>query len=178
MILGSSEVVALSAINTTLSAAGGTLSALGVLMFLEFMDTGHVVYDLIGASNGTLGGLVGITSACSVVEVRHLDLFLLSSFSCLRQKEACGIESSLLHSKLRMAECMQPWAALIIGFLSGALYVGASWFVANKLKVDDPLDAVAVHCFCGAWGLMAAALFAAKAPTLAAYPDMGDNYGI
>lgn len=71
-ILGSADVVALSAINTTLSAAGGTLSALAVLMFLEFMDTGHVVYDLIGASNGTLGGLVGITSACSVVEVWHL----------------------------------------------------------------------------------------------------------
>jgi ammonium transporter, Amt family len=69
-ILGSADVVALSAINTTLSAATGTMSALGALMFLEFMDTGHVVYDLIGASNGTLAGLVGITSACAVVEVR------------------------------------------------------------------------------------------------------------
>lgn len=73
---------------------------------------------------------------------------------------------------------MQPWAALIIGLLSGAIYVGASRFVANVLKVDDPLDAVAVHCFCGAWGLIAASLFAAPIPTLAAYPDMGDSYGV
>lgn len=71
-LLGVGDVVAISAINTTLSAATGTLSALAVLMFLEFMDSGHVVYDLIGASNGTLGGLVGITSACSVVEVQIL----------------------------------------------------------------------------------------------------------
>jgi ammonia channel protein AmtB len=69
-ILGVGDVVALSAINTTLSAAGGTVSALLSLMVLEFMDSGHIMWDLIGASNGTLGGLVGITSACSVAEVR------------------------------------------------------------------------------------------------------------
>lgn len=68
-IVGFGDVAALAAINTTLSAAGGTVSALLVLMALEMMSTGHVVYDLIGASNGTLGGLVGITSACSVAEV-------------------------------------------------------------------------------------------------------------
>lgn len=69
LIIGSGEIAATAAVNTTLSAAGGTVSALMVLMALEFMSTGHVVYDLIGASNGTLGGLVGITSACSVAEV-------------------------------------------------------------------------------------------------------------
>jgi ammonia channel protein AmtB len=67
--LGSADVVALASINTTLSAAGGTISALAVLMYLEYMDSGHVVYDLVGASNGTLGGLVAITSGCAVVEV-------------------------------------------------------------------------------------------------------------
>ena len=68
-ILGAGDIASLAAINTTLSAAGGTVSALLVLMALEYASTGHVVYDLIGASNGTLGGLVGITSACSVAEV-------------------------------------------------------------------------------------------------------------
>ena len=82
-----------------------------------------------------------------------------------------GADGSEIHT------CLQPWAALVIGFLSGALYVGASRLVAHTLKVDDPLDAIAVHCCCGAWGLIAAALFASHEPTLAAYPDMGDNYG-
>jgi ammonium transporter, Amt family len=64
---------------------------------------------------------------------------------------------------------MQPWAALIIGVLSGCLYVVASRFVIHVLRIDDPLDAVAVHAFCGTWGLISASLFAAKVPMDEAY---------
>jgi len=38
-----------------------------------------------------------------------------------------------------------PWAAMIMGFLGGFVYFGASKCVLNVLKVDDPLDAFAVH---------------------------------
>jgi Amt family ammonium transporter len=69
-IIGVSEVASLAAINTTLSAAGGTMGALAALMIHNYVGDGSVVYDLIGSSNGTLAGLVGITSACATVEVR------------------------------------------------------------------------------------------------------------
>lgn len=72
---------------------------------------------------------------------------------------------------------MQPWAALIIGFLAGIVYVFASKLVSHVLKVDDPLDAAAVHGFCGAWGLIAAALFASKDPLAAAYAVEHNHYG-
>jgi hypothetical protein len=79
-ILGSADVVGLAAVNSTLSAAAGTLSALALLMFLEFMDSGSVVYDLIGAGHGTRAGLVAITAACAVVEVPfHMPPCLLHS---------------------------------------------------------------------------------------------------
>jgi ammonium transporter, Amt family len=68
-IIGISEVASLAAINTTLSAAGGTMGALAALMIHNYVGDGSVVYDLIGSSNGTLAGLVGITSACATVEV-------------------------------------------------------------------------------------------------------------
>ena len=58
---------------------------------------------------------------------------------------------------------MQPWAASIIGFLGGIVYFGASNCVLNVCKVDDPLDAFAVHGACGFWGVLAAALFATDA---------------
>jgi ammonium transporter, Amt family len=70
LIFGYGKVAALAAVNTTLSAAAGTLSTLFLLMILEFLSSGHLVWDLIGTSNGTLAGLVGITAGCSVVEVR------------------------------------------------------------------------------------------------------------
>ena len=35
----------------------------------------------------------------------------------------------------------------------------ASVFVLVKLRIDDPLDAFAVHGACGVWGLVACALF-------------------
>lgn len=55
------------AVTTTLSAAAATISTLVILMVINFVSSGHIVWDLIGTSNGTLGGLVGITAACSVV---------------------------------------------------------------------------------------------------------------
>ena len=53
-----------------------------------------------------------------------------------------------------------PYAACIIGFLGGFVYFGASKCVLNICKVDDPLDAFAVHGACGCWGIIAAGLFA------------------
>lgn len=55
---------------------------------------------------------------------------------------------------------VHPWAAIVIGIIGGGVYVASSNFMAHVIKVDDPLDAVAVHGFCGIWGLLAAASFA------------------
>merc|ERR1711988_1088604 len=52
-----------------------------------------------------------------------------------------------------------PWHAMIMGFLGGFVYLGASKTVLYVCKVDDPLDAFAVHGACGFWGTIAAALF-------------------
>ena len=55
-----------------------------------------------------------------------------------------------------------PGFALLSGFLGGIIYFSASKLVLNVCKVDDPLDAFAVHGACGFWGVMAAALFSDK----------------
>lgn len=49
-------------------------------------------------------------------------------------------------------------SAFLIGLLGGLVYQGASSLM-QKIHVDDPIDAFAVHGACGAWGVLAAALF-------------------
>jgi len=109
-ISGYARDVGRVAVTTTLAAAGGGLSAL----FLVFAMTGARTYDLGALCNGILGGLVGITAGCSVVE---------------------------------------PFAALIIGLMSGILVVLCSKGV-EMCGIDDVLDAFAVHGACGAFGVI------------------------
>lgn len=53
---------------------------------------------------------------------------------------------------------VRPWAAIIIGSIAGMIYLAASK-VSVRMKLDDPLDAVAVHAWNGLWGILAAGLF-------------------
>jgi Amt family ammonium transporter len=53
-----------------------------------------------------------------------------------------------------------PWAAAVIGVVAAVIAIEAVFFIENKLKVDDPVGAVAVHGFCGTFGVLAVGLFA------------------
>ena len=50
--------------------------------------------------------------------------------------------------------------SIIIGAVAGLLVVFGVWFLDHKLRVDDPVGAVAVHCLNGIWGTIAVGLFA------------------
>lgn len=57
------------------------------------------------------------------------------------------------------ANNVYPWAALLIGFIGGIAYKGWSLFI-QWLRIDDAIDAVAVHLGAGIWGVIAGAFFA------------------
>jgi len=50
--------------------------------------------------------------------------------------------------------------ACLIGTISGFLVIEAAFFIERKLKIDDPVGAIAVHGVNGAWGCLALGLFA------------------
>ena len=50
-------------------------------------------------------------------------------------------------------------AAVLIGAIAGVLVVLATLFVERKLKVDDPVGAVAVHGVCGTLGILSVGIF-------------------
>jgi len=51
-------------------------------------------------------------------------------------------------------------SSALIGLISGILVIEAAFFIEKKLKIDDPVGAVAVHGVNGAWGIIALGLFA------------------
>ncbi len=69
--------------------------------------------------------------------------------------------------------------AIVIGAVAGLLVVFGVWFLDNKLHVDDPVGAVAVHMLNGIWGTIAVGLFATdQAPGFAlAGMEKGLFYG-
>jgi Amt family ammonium transporter len=60
------------------------------------------------------------------------------------------------------ADQMSPNDAVIIGLIAGAIIVLAVALV-DRLRLDDPVGAVAVHLICGIFGTLAVGLFGAKA---------------
>eukprot|EP00210_Caulerpa_lentillifera_P000022 g21.t1 len=108
------------AVTTTLSAAASCFSSLAFLLFRNYIAEGCLVWDVIGAGNGILAGLVAISASCSAVRL---------------------------------------WSAIVIGLVAGFIYTQASYFILHVLKLDDPVDTIAIHGVCGAWGLIGAAVF-------------------
>ena len=70
------------------------------------------------------------------------------------------------------------FGAIVIGAVSGVLVIFGVWLLDNKLHVDDPVGAVAVHCVNGIWGTISVGLFAtSSAPAFARAIGDGVNFG-
>ncbi len=55
---------------------------------------------------------------------------------------------------------VDPWAAMVIGIIAGVLVIEAVYFVEKRMKLDDPVGAIAVHGVNGLWGILAVGIFA------------------
>jgi Amt family ammonium transporter len=59
-----------------------------------------------------------------------------------------------------------PWAALIIGAIAGSIAV-LGVLLVERVRIDDPIGAVAVHGMAGVWGTLATGIFAV--------PELAEN---
>ncbi len=71
------------------------------------------------------------------------------------------------------------WSMLVIGLVAAFVMHGGVHLLL-WLKIDDPVQAVPVHMFCGAWSVLAAALFADRALLIEVYglEFGGANWGL
>jgi ammonium transporter, Amt family len=74
-------------------------------------------------------------------------------------RAAFGLLAGLVSSSAGGAYFGAP-TALIVGLIGGLLFVWSSDQLEQRLHIDDPLSAIAVHGVCGIWGLIAVGLFA------------------
>jgi Amt family ammonium transporter len=103
------------------------------------------------------GGVGGICVAWLVLRKPDVSMMLNGVLAALVAiTAACGFVS--------------PWAAVLIGFVAAAIAVVAVPLV-ERLGIDDPIGAVAVHGLAGVWGTLATGLFAV--PALAATVGVG-----
>jgi Amt family ammonium transporter len=58
------------------------------------------------------------------------------------------------------ADQMSPTDAIVIGLIAGVIVVLGIALI-DRLKLDDPVGAVAVHLICGIWGTLAVGMFGA-----------------
>jgi len=62
-----------------------------------------------------------------------------------------------------------PWAAILIGFVAGVIVVTGVLLV-ERLKIDDPIGAIAAHGLSGVWGTLSLGFLTA--------PALADKVGI
>lgn len=67
-VVNYADVAALVAVNTTLSACAGAISAMFISSFYDQRKTGVFTYDVVYTMNGCLAGLAAITSGCATVD--------------------------------------------------------------------------------------------------------------
>jgi len=65
-------------------------------------------------------------------------------------------------------QSVETWASVIIGILSGMFYLLGSKLLV-RLKIDDAVDAIPVHCVGGAWGVISTGLLSKGTLLLAAF---------
>ncbi|NNK40909.1 MAG: ammonium transporter, partial [Winogradskyella sp.] len=115
---------------------GSVLSADPALTSLTLVTT-----CLAAAAGGVVAALV------STVFFKNLDLTMFLN----------GILGGLVGITAG-ADQMSPTDAIIIGAVAGAIIVLAVSLI-DRLRLDDPVGAIAVHLVCGIWGTLAVGLF-------------------
>jgi len=111
------------------------------------------------AKKGLLAAQVAMNTTLAAA-AGGIMVFILK-FVLLRKYDVVGLCNGILAGLVSItAPCstVECGTAVAIGLLGGFIYIGASELL-KRLQIDDPIDAFPVHGACGAWGVLAAALF-------------------
>ena len=139
-----------------------TLGALGVfiLWFCWFGFNGCSTVSMTGDGAIQLASKVFVTTNLAAA-VATVTTMLVTWVKYKKPDVSMTLNGSLAGLVAITAGCdtVPPWAAALIGIISGFAVIYGIEFVEKKLKVDDPVGAVGVHGICGALGTLMVGLF-------------------
>jgi len=113
------------------------------------------------AADAHKAGLVAVNTTLAPCVSGLLVFFLRAKVCSPKLLDVGGFCNGILAGLVAItAGCafVKTWEAVIIGFIGGLVYQGASMLL-RKLKIDDVVDAFPVHGACGIWGVLATGLF-------------------
>jgi ammonium transporter, Amt family len=102
-----------------------------------------------------------IASAAGGLVVVFLKAHAMRNYSKVYQYDAgqfCNGVCAGLIGITAPCDCVEPWAAFVIGVVAGFFFITGS-VILEKLKIDDPCDAIPSHFFAGIWGVLAVGIF-------------------
>ena len=144
------KIQAIPGHNIPLATAGVLILWLGWFGFnggsVLSADPGATSLTLVTTCLAAAAGGV-IASLVSTILYKNLDLTMFLN----------GILGGLV-AITAGADQMSPTDAILIGGIAGAFIVFAVSLI-DKLKLDDPVGAIAVHLVCGIWGTLAVGIF-------------------
>ena len=121
---------------------------------------------IANGDSAAVAGLCAVTTTLSAAAGCVSALFADTLFEYLSTGEASYELTMAMNGALGglvgiTAGCstVTPWASIVIGIISGFVYLGFSKLLI-KMKVDDAVDAIPVHFACGIWGVLAVGFFA------------------
>jgi len=129
-----------------------------------------------GSTLAVTGGLGAVAAKCAVTTtlsasagaIGCLAVYKFGAHTFELGQTLNGVLAGLV-SITAGCSVVEPWAAVIIGLIGSFVYVAISEAVKRVLKIDDVVDAFAVHGGGGMWGLIAASLFATTENHQASY---------
>src|SRR5205085_7954103 len=124
----------------------------GSTLGVDFGGFGYFAYVALTTNVAAAAGAVGgLTASWLVLKKPDISMMLNGVLAALVAITAA-------------AGFVAPWAAVVIGLASGFIAV-VGVIAVERIGIDDPIGAVAVHGMSGVWGTLATGLFAA--PSLA-----------
>ena len=162
-----------------------TLQVLGtfILWFGWYGFNAGSTLGISGATQGHVAALAAVNTTLSGAGAAFSSMFLDCVLGLRREGEVAYDLTMAMNGGLAglvgvtgACAVVEPWAALIIGIISGFVYCLGSGLLI-KLRIDDAVDGIPVHLFAGLWGCIATGLFAEPTRTRIAYGDDSEHFG-